>query len=168
MHLTYRHRDRPIVLDVNRTGDARFSVTVDGHTAHEVRAQMLDPSTLHLVIDGQARTIRLVRIGQSYHVAIDGSVYVLTREAGVTAAGAGVLAAPQIFAPMPGKVLKVLVDEGQEVQAGDGLLILEAMKMENRIVAEAPAVVRKLHVSEGQMVDGGEVMVELEYQTATS
>jgi pyruvate carboxylase subunit B len=65
---------------------------------------------------------------------------------------------------MPGKILSVLVEEGQEVASGDGLLILEAMKMENRIVAEAPAVVRRVHVSDGQMVEGGALLIELEFQ----
>jgi pyruvate carboxylase subunit B len=56
------------------------------------------------------------------------------------------LAAPEIVSPMPGKVTQVLVKEGDKVAAGDGLLILEAMKMENRLTAEAPAIVRKVHV----------------------
>ena len=73
------------------------------------------------------------------------------------------LASPQIVAPMPGKVLQVLVRAGQQVAAGDGLLILEAMKMEHRMTAEAPATVRAVHVADGQMVDAGTVLVELEY-----
>jgi pyruvate carboxylase subunit B len=68
---------------------------------------------------------------------------------------------------MPGKVLSVLVGEGQEVATGDGLLILEAMKMENRIVAEARAIVRRVHVTEGQMVDGGAILLELDYVEAS-
>jgi biotin carboxyl carrier protein len=74
------------------------------------------------------------------------------------------LASPQITAPMPSKILQVLVVEGQEVAVGDGLIILEAMKMENRITAEAAAVVKKVHVADGQMVDGGQVLIELEYR----
>jgi len=56
------------------------------------------------------------------------------------------------------------VEEGQEVAEGDGLLILEAMKMENRIVAEAAAIVKAVHIGDGEMVDGGAILVELEYR----
>ena len=61
------------------------------------------------------------------------------------------------------KVLQVLVELGQTVAAGDGLVVVEAMKMEHRIAAEADAVVRAVHVSAGQMVDGGAVLIELDY-----
>ncbi len=163
MHHTFRHRDQHLTLELHRTGNGRFQVAVNGQP-HDVEAALLDPSTLYLVVGGRARTARIARVGQTYHVGLDGDVYVLTPEAGgATAGGPGALASPQVVAPMPGKVLQVLAREGQQVAAGDGLLILEAMKMENRIVAEAAAVVRKIHVSEGQMVDGGALLLELEY-----
>ena len=168
MHLTFRHRDRHLTVELHRAGEGRFQVTVDGQ-AHDVEAALLDPSTLYLVIAGRARTTRIARVGQTYHVGLDSEVYVLTSEAGAAPSGGpGTLASPHIIAPMPGKVLQILVREDQEVAAGDGLLILEAMKMENRIVAEAPAIVRKVHVSEGQMVDGGAVLLELEYRASES
>lgn len=164
MRLTYRHQDRRLVLDVNRTGEGRFSVAIDGRP-RDVQAEYISASTMQLVLDGRVRIIHLATLANACHVAIDGAVYILTPEAGGgSPPAAGALAPPQIVAPMPGKVLKVLVEPGQTVQGGDGLLILEAMKMENRIVAEAPAIVRAVHVTEGQMVDGGEVLVELEYE----
>jgi biotin carboxyl carrier protein len=71
------------------------------------------------------------------------------------------LSTPEVTAPMPGKVLRILAAEGAEVAAGDGLLVLEAMKMETTIAAESPARIRKILVSEGQMVDHGAVLIEL-------
>ncbi len=71
------------------------------------------------------------------------------------------LAAPEVTAPMPGKVLKVLVKAGDRVAAGDVLVVLEAMKMETTLVAEADAVVRRVRVAEGATVDHGAVLVEL-------
>ena len=58
-----------------------------------------------------------------------------------------------LFAPMPGKVIKINVKEGDEVHRGTILLVVEAMKMENNIVAVEDAVVEKLNVKEGDMVD---------------
>jgi len=161
----YRTGSRQVAIAVERSGPGRYTVTVDGHR-HVVEAALRGPSTLQLVVDGRQHTAWIVRIGDAEHVAVDGEVHVLRPEvAGSAAAGDhSTLAPPQIVAPMPGKVLHVLVTAGAQVAAGDGLLILEAMKMEHRIIAEAAATVRAVHVSDGQMVDGGSIMLELEYE----
>lgn len=67
-----------------------------------------------------------------------------------------------IMAPMPGLVLEINVVDGQTVNQGDKILILEAMKMENSISVPSSAVIKKILVSKGQAVDRGQVMVELE------
>jgi 3-methylcrotonyl-CoA carboxylase alpha subunit len=71
------------------------------------------------------------------------------------------LAAPELDAPMPGKVLKVLVVEGQAVEHGDPLIVLEAMKMETTLYAESAAIVARICVAAGQMVDHGARLIEL-------
>jgi biotin carboxyl carrier protein len=164
---SYRCGGRQLGVTVQRTAPGRFTVVVDAQP-HDVEAALSDASTLQLVVDGVAQTALVARVGDAYHVAIAGEVYVLAPVAGaaVSASHAALLAPPQIVAPMPGKVLQVLVRPGQQVGTGDGLLILEAMKMEHRIVAEAPGTVRAVHVVDGQMVDAGVVLVELEYDSA--
>ena len=67
----------------------------------------------------------------------------------------------EILAPMPGKVVKVLVAEGQQVSTGDGLLVIEAMKMQNEIRASRSGRVEKLHVSEGAGVETGFKLVRM-------
>ena len=74
------------------------------------------------------------------------------------AAGAGEHA---INAPMPGKILKVLVKEGQAVKAGENMMMLEAMKMQNEILADADATVKAVNVSEGQTVKAGDSLIIL-------
>jgi len=69
--------------------------------------------------------------------------------------------ATTVEAPMPGNIWKVIAKEGQEVKSGDVLIILEAMKMENEIVAPADGVVASIHVAEGAAVNGGDVLVSL-------
>ena len=64
--------------------------------------------------------------------------------------------------PMPGKIVTVAVNEGDEVKAGQVLVILEAMKMQNEIVAPATGTVKKVHVKPGQNVEGKDVLIELE------
>ena len=69
--------------------------------------------------------------------------------------------ANDIKAPMPGMVLSVLVEEGQEVSKGESVLILEAMKMENVIKAPADCKVKLVKVKQGQAVEKNQVLIEL-------
>src|ERR1019366_3734851 len=78
------------------------------------------------------------------------------------------LAAAEITAPMPGKALKVLVREGDLVEAGQPLVVIEAMKMETTLAAESAALVKHVRVEEGQMVDHGAVLIELSPSPASS
>lgn len=68
----------------------------------------------------------------------------------------------KIVAPMSGVILKVLVSPGQQINAGDKVVILEAMKMENEIMSEKSGVVKNILVKEGDNVDTGQVLIELE------
>jgi biotin carboxyl carrier protein len=78
------------------------------------------------------------------------------------------LATPEITAPMPGKVVKLPVVEGQQVAAGDVLVVLEAMKMETALYAESAAVVKQIRAGVGQMVDHGTVLLLLSPAPAPS
>jgi biotin carboxyl carrier protein len=94
-------------------------------------------------------------------VAVGPSTFEFTAiEQGARRHGRG-LAAPEITAPMPGKVLKVMVSAGETVEAGQALVVIEAMKMETTLAAESPAVIKRIRVSAGQMVDHGAVLIEL-------
>lgn len=66
-----------------------------------------------------------------------------------------------VSSPMPGMVLKILAQEGEEVSEGQPVIVLEAMKMENVLNAPASGVISKIHVTEKQNVDKNEILVEL-------
>ena len=68
----------------------------------------------------------------------------------------------KLVAPIPGKVFKINVKEGDAVSKGDIVLIIDAMKMENNIITKKAAVIKKIHVSLNQMVEGNAVLVEME------
>ncbi|MFQ5655644.1 MAG: acetyl-CoA carboxylase biotin carboxyl carrier protein subunit [Planctomycetota bacterium] len=78
------------------------------------------------------------------------------------AAAAGAPGHDDLSAPMPGKVLEVLVEEGQGVEVGQRLLIIEAMKMETPIRAPHESTVSRIHVREGESVSPGDLLIELE------
>jgi 3-methylcrotonyl-CoA carboxylase alpha subunit len=133
-----------------------------------IRGREID-ATLEPTFDGGA-TIRIE--GRRYRTAAvktragaivgvgPGTFEFTALEQGARRRGRG-LAAPEITAPMPGKVLKVMVREGEAVEAGQALVMIEAMKMETTLAAESDAVIRRIRVSAGQMVDHGAVLIEL-------
>jgi len=68
----------------------------------------------------------------------------------------------EVSAPMPGRLVAVLVSVGEQVAAGQGLLVIEAMKMENELKAAAPGRVAEVRAVAGKAVNGGEVLVVIE------
>jgi len=66
-----------------------------------------------------------------------------------------------VSAPMPGKILRILVKEGEQVKTGQGLLVLEAMKMENEIPSPKDGIIKSILIKEGDTVDTGQALIEL-------
>lgn len=95
----------------------------------------------------------LVRVGDPKSLAAGGGAAGASSAGGAAAAGAA-----KIVAPMPGKVVKVLVEVGAGVEAGDGVVIVEAMKMQNEMKAPRAGVVAELKARAGATVGAGEVL----------
>ena len=102
---------------------------------------------------------------KNYTITVNGTAYEVTVEETGSAAAPAPAAKPvaagsaTISAPMPGKVLEVKVKAGDAVKAGDVLMILEAMKMQNEIMAPADGTISDVRVSAGQTVGTGDVMI---------
>jgi acetyl-CoA/propionyl-CoA carboxylase biotin carboxyl carrier protein len=79
-----------------------------------------------------------------------------------SAGGGGAAGSGQVAVPMQGTIVKVLVEVGQEVTAGQGVVVLEAMKMENQINADKDGVIKEIKVAPGDTVGGGDVVVVIE------
>ena len=114
-----------------------------------------------LAIDGQRFPVFGARRKQSILVSVGPASFEFKPAEEATRRRARGLAAAEILAPMPGKVLKVLVSDGDLVQAGQPLVVIEAMKMETTLAAESAALVKHVRVEEGQTVDHGAVLIEL-------
>ncbi len=130
-------------------------------TAAKLAAQPLGDGAI--VIEWEGRRLRAfaARAGESIAVSIGPHSFMFRlQEAGRRGARHS-LATPLLTAPMPGKVLKIMVSQGDEVEAGQPLIIIEAMKMETTLAAEGPARVTAIPVAPGQMVDAGGVLMEL-------
>ncbi len=162
MRLTLRHNQDHVSVDL-QAEDGQYLVAVDG-VEHTATVQYLDDATLLIVVDGRQHRVDLVRAGRERFVGVGGEVYHFVAESGALAHPVATVASPEIIAPMPGRVLQVLVQPGDRIAAGDGVLILEAMKMENRLVAEAAGRVSEVRVAAGDMVEGGQVLAVLAYE----
>ena len=99
--------------------------------------------------------------GKTYEVEVEAGKAMCVAEYEAYAPAAAPVAGEAVTAPMPGNILKVDVTAGQAVKEGDLLLVLEAMKMENKIFAPCNGTVAQVLVSKGSTVDTGATMVVL-------
>ncbi len=156
-------------LELELKQDESGQVAVVGDTAYAIDVLERTPDHVILRMNGRVYDILLKRNRKEGEVLVNGKAcYVqvedlrlqqLRQLSGARSDDAGPL---QISAPMPGLVLKILVQEGQQVQRRDGLVIIEAMKMENEIRAERSGVVKRIEVQEGQAVDKNQLLLQLE------
>jgi biotin carboxyl carrier protein len=121
-----------------------------------------------LAIDGRRYPIFGARRKESIFVSVGPASFEFKPAEAAARRRARGLAAAEITAPMPGKVLKVLVHDGDLVEAGQALVVIEAMKMETTLAAESAAMVKHVRVEEGQTVDHGAVLIELSLPPASS
>jgi biotin carboxyl carrier protein len=121
-----------------------------------------------LMIDGRRYPVFSARRKESILVSVGPASFEFKPAGAAARRRARGLAAAEITAPMPGKVLKVLVHDGDLVEAGQPLVVIEAMKMETTLAAESAAIVKHVRVKEGQTVDHGAVLIELSPPPASS
>jgi pyruvate carboxylase subunit B len=144
------------------------AVRVDGHPVSVVRHSAGGP-VWRLVVDGRSVEVAASRAGRgSWELAAEGArltATVLDERAeairALTAQAPGRRGPTVVVAPMPGLVLRVLVAPGDVVRAGSGLIVVEAMKMENELKAPADGTVGRVHVSAGARVEKGALLVDL-------
>lgn len=161
-------------VKVNNTEfEAEFGKDKKEISGRAFEADMLEykKDKFHIIRDNKSISAELVEVNyeektfvikvnnNNYTVSIKDKYDLLLREMGIEI-GAG-RKVNDIKAPMPGLVLNVLVENGQKIQKGDGILILEAMKMENVLKAPADAVIRKIRIAKGDKVEKNQIMIDL-------
>ena len=144
-----------------------YRVVLDG-VEHVVDSLEVVPGLFSLIMEGRSYEATVHRPGPDlFHVHLyDGMRIVelvhpmalLLQRMGPGGSGR----AGSLVAPMPGKVMRVLVGPGDNVEKGAALVVLEAMKMQNQLQAPGPGTVREVRVAEGESVDEGQILVVLE------
>jgi biotin carboxyl carrier protein len=140
--------DKPFSCDVISPESQKFHVIRD-HQSYEIEI---------VEADIEAKTMLLKVNGHSYPVSVADKFDELLASMGMDKAANKKV--NELKAPMPGLVLNVLVNEGQEVKKGDAIIVLEAMKMENILKSPADVTVKKIAVKKGVAVEKGQVLVQ--------
>jgi biotin carboxyl carrier protein len=170
MHYVAVIGDQERRVEVTELAGGKFRLVMDGREMM-VDARQISDTTLSLVSGDDAYNIELEQdpSGNGDNVLVRGHLInvdvmdlrsMLLRKAADVAGGPAGPA--QVYAPMPGMVVDVLVEEGQEVAEGQGLLVVEAMKMENELKAPKDGVVKDLKAVKGQTVESGVALCMIE------
>lgn len=162
VHLQSAAGTQTRVVELEREG-ANYRVKIDGEPAN-ADAVEIAPNTVSVLLDGQAFEVHVtpsrdgtIKLQSGPHEFVaelrDPRAWQGRKHGAAEAAGR-----QQIVAPMPGKVIRLLVNAGDEVEAGQGLVVVEAMKMQNEIRSPKTGKVERMQVKEGQNVNAGEVL----------
>ncbi len=157
---------RTIALD--KKGEA-FIIRC-GDQAQDADIRRISAGEILVRTGGHSEIVYIAREGERRFISAGGRSFTVTepsRDAGRFTEGEerSPDGMASIKAPMPGKVIKINVAEGQEVRKNQSLVIVEAMKMENEIRSAADGVVKRIHVSAGELVDSEKTLIEIEPKT---
>jgi len=125
-------------------------------TAHGIYSLLIDGVSHAAEVDDRAGECVVEVGGETYSIQVEERTRYIIRTRGGAASGAG---GQTVKAPLPGKITHVSVQPGDAVTAGQSLVVIEAMKMENELKAAAPGTVREVRVAAGQAVNAGDVLV---------
>jgi biotin carboxyl carrier protein len=156
----WRDGDRERSVEIVPLGGGLFRVSVDG-ADFELRAEHLGAGALRLETEQGPVTAEVTAVGNRRFVRLGRLDFVIEKEsAGRRRSSAGHHGG--LESPMPGVITRVMVEPGDDVQKGQPLVAVEAMKMEHLIRAPHAGRVKSIRAQAGEMVEGGVALVELE------
>ena len=156
-------RDKTLRVEVSGK-DGHYQVSLDGKIL-ECDVREIGGAFLSLLVGGRSYELALDGRGQRYTTVLRGelvAVELAEGVRGVTAQRKGPVGPVNVVAPMPGRLVRILVSEGQQVGAGAGLVVMEAMKMENELRSPRAGRIGKIHAQERQAVETGAMLVTVE------
>ena len=139
-----------------------FCLELDGQAARAAGALQAD-GMLRADLDGRRLTVTVIAAGEKRHVFFDGMSFIFAAIDPLFHAGEGGGAEGGLTAPMPGKVIALLVEPGASVAKGTPLIVLEAMKMEHTLAAPAAGTVKAFCYAVGEQVADGAALLEFEH-----
>ena len=168
LELIYKNEVHKVKLE-NGTSDyakAESYVALAEDKSLNLNVAKIAANCFSISFDGTSKTVHIAQSEDSVYVHIDGRVVrfdkVRDDARKYSAEGLEFGARDEIKTPMPGKIVKVLVGEGDRVEAGQALVIVESMKMENEIKSPANATVKSINFGPGDLVQPNEAIINLE------
>ncbi len=165
MDFTYEYNGAERTVTLEKTAGG-WKVSFDGRE-FELKPEKLGPGRFSLMVAGKPYRVFVAEGNGEIYVFIAGRQFVF-REPGAGAAAPGAVGAEvvngilTVRAPMPGEVVKITVEEGGDVSAGDVVAIVEAMKMEHQLITAVNGRVKAVRAAAGDQVDNDQVLVEIE------
>jgi biotin carboxyl carrier protein len=160
--LTINGHDRAVEI-LQPQPACRFRL--DSGPARDAHVEMPEPGVYSILLDGRSYDAFVTESSQGLVVSIDGHRFEIAvrdpRRWSRKAAGQAGEGVQTIASPMPGKVVRVLVQPGDAVEAGQGIVVVEAMKMQNEMRASRAGKVLSLPVREGATVGAGEILASI-------
>ena len=167
MRYTIVDGSNEVKVEIRALNSGQFWVRIGDQEPQMVDA-LVDGQLVHYVASGKSNAVTVARNQSATLTHVDGksrSLDLLDSHSARrrsrrqrSGSGGGDLT---IKSPMPGRIVKVLVEPGQSVQPGDGVIIVEAMKMENELRAECAGIVDQVHVQSDDRVDGNATLISL-------
>ncbi|MFY9646437.1 MAG: biotin/lipoyl-containing protein [Terriglobales bacterium] len=157
---------KPRRLELEKIAGGGWACRLDGQTVH-IDAVIPRRDVLSLLIDGHAYEIKREQTATDLHMWVGSARFAVEMRdprslRSRQKAGGDEKGPKKIVAPMPGRVVRLLVAEGSEVEAGQGIVVVEAMKMQNEIKSPKKGVVKKICASAGAAVNPGDVLAIVE------
>ncbi len=159
--------DQNYTVEIEEIGKSLYRVSVDGNEIL-VDGKKTGRSNYSLIINHRSFEVDVDIAETEYRVLVDGRSYHIDlvderrMRVGGFQSGIQLQGRQNISVPMAGKVIAVLVNEGDQIEKGQGLVIVEAMKMENEVRSPIQAVVTEVKVKAGQAVESGELLLVVE------
>jgi biotin carboxyl carrier protein len=147
-----------------RPHDELFQMEID-EKKKIISISRISPAHLSIIIDGKSFNVEVEHFEKNYQVSTRGEVYnfsVIDEREVTTSSEQPDKGEKVVKAPMPGLVVEIIVSEGDQVKAGDTLLVLEAMKMQNEITAPASGIILNVSVKSGATVNSGDDLLVLD------
>jgi biotin carboxyl carrier protein len=166
MKIRVRVNGRPVELELSRNGDvATVRLDPADPTERAASVRQVQPGLYSVLIGGRSFEVRVEVSANGWTASAGGRRFAVEVEdprERRRGPGPGLEGRAEVTAPMPGRVVRVLAREGEQVEAGQGLLVVEAMKMQNEMQAPKSGRLVRLTVTEGEAVGAGQILATIE------
>lgn len=160
--MTYTFKLKNQVYKVNIDEDEDLNIVEIEGESKEIRFTKVDSNLYSVIIDNESLTIGIFKKGKKIQVFYKGNLFEVEAISDRDSSKAGVAGTGlEIMSPMPSRIVKILKEQGDEVDEDEPVVVVEAMKMESELKAPSTGKIKEIKVNEGDTVEEGAILVTL-------